>query len=69
MNKSILILGCIAAVFAAGCSDNKAAEKKAAPSTPAFQLATIEEKSVEEAVKLPAQLAGMSAAMSGRVSC
>jgi membrane fusion protein, multidrug efflux system len=57
MNKSILILGCIAAVFVAGCSDNKAAEKKVAPSASSFQLATIEEKSVEEAIKLPAQLA------------
>ncbi len=57
MNKSILILGFLAAVFAAGCSDNKAAENKPAPSAPHFQLATIEERSVEQAVKLPAQLA------------
>lgn len=57
MNKSILLLSILAAVFATGCSDNKAAENKPAPAAPHFQLATIEKQSVEQAVKLPAQLA------------
>jgi membrane fusion protein (multidrug efflux system) len=45
-------------VLAAGCSDNKAAENKpAVPVTPHYGTATVEAQPVEQAVKLPAQLA------------
>lgn len=62
MNK-ILFLLIIAAFLAAGCSNDKAAENKAAesnaapPANPHYQLATVQAASVEEQVKLPAQLA------------
>jgi membrane fusion protein, multidrug efflux system len=58
MNKILLILAIPAALLAAGCSDNKAAENKPAPpSKPHYQTATVEAHPVEQAVKLPAQLA------------
>jgi membrane fusion protein, multidrug efflux system len=58
MNKILLILAIPAVLLAAGCSDNKAAENKPAPpSKPHYQTATVEAHSVEQAIKLPAQLA------------
>jgi membrane fusion protein (multidrug efflux system) len=58
MNKTFFILVIPAIILAAGCSDNKAADNKPAPSTtPQYQTATIEAKSVEQSVRLPAQLA------------
>jgi membrane fusion protein (multidrug efflux system) len=46
-------------VLAAGCSDNKADEKKPVPPTakPHFQTAVVKQQSVEQVVKLPAVLA------------
>ena len=46
-------------VLAAGCSDNKADEKKPVPTPdkPHFQTAVVKQQSVEQVVKLPAVLA------------
>lgn len=58
MNKQISIILFFAAVFAYGCSDNKAADKQAtAPAEPHYALATAEKQPVEQVYKLPAQLA------------
>jgi membrane fusion protein (multidrug efflux system) len=58
MNKILLILAIPAVLLAAGCSDNKAGENKPAPpSKPHYQTATVEAHPVEQAIKLPAQLA------------
>src|ERR1700739_2995224 len=52
----IFVLGL--ALFAAGCSDNKAADKKpVADPKPDLQTALGEVRPVEQAIKLPAQLA------------
>jgi RND family efflux transporter MFP subunit len=58
MNKTLLILAIPAVLLIAGCSDNKAADNKPAPvSKPHYPTATVEAHPVEQAVKLPAQLA------------
>lgn len=59
MNKNLFLLLLPAALFVYGCSDDKAAEKKAAPPTaePHYTLATAEHQPVEQVYKLPAQLA------------
>jgi RND family efflux transporter MFP subunit len=58
MNKIFFVLVISALFLAAGCSDNKASENKAAqPATPHYQTAIIEARPVEQPVKLPAQLA------------
>jgi membrane fusion protein, multidrug efflux system len=62
MNRTFLILVMLTAVFAAGCSENnaaddKAADDKAAIVAPHFQTATVQAAGVEQAVKLPAVLA------------
>jgi membrane fusion protein (multidrug efflux system) len=58
MNKNIPLILLVSAVFISGCSDDKAAEKKAAaPAEPHYALATAEKHSVEQVYKLPAQLA------------
>ena len=58
MNKNIIILLSSAMLLVYGCSDDKAAEKKApAPAEPHYTLATAEKRSVEQVYKLPAQLA------------
>jgi membrane fusion protein, multidrug efflux system len=58
MNKILLILAIPAVLLGAGCSDNKAAENKPAPpSKPHYQTAEVEAHPVEQAIKLPAQLA------------
>jgi RND family efflux transporter MFP subunit len=58
MNNTLLILAIPAVLLAAGCSDNKAADNKPAPaSKPHYPTATVEARPVEQAVKLPAQLA------------
>lgn len=59
MNKQIIFLFSIAALFIYGCSDDKAEEKKvAAPATaPHYTLITAQHSPVEQVMKLPAQLA------------
>jgi membrane fusion protein, multidrug efflux system len=57
MNKILLILAIPTVLLAAGCSDNKADKKPAPPATPHYSTATVEAHPVEQAVKLPAQLA------------
>lgn len=58
MNKQIFIVSLLGAVFIYGCSDDKAAGKKAnAPTAPHYALATAEKRSVEQVFRLPAQLA------------
>ena len=58
MSKQILILFSLTALFVYGCSDNKAAENKAAAPAPAgYTLAKAEHESVQQVMKLPAQLA------------
>src|ERR1700735_3754239 len=58
MNKIFLVLMIAVVALAAGCSGNKAEDKKpAAPGTSHYPTATVEAKSVQQAVKLPAQLA------------
>ena len=58
MRKQILILFSLAALFVYGCSDNKAAENKAAaPAPAAYTLAKAEQEPVQQVMKLPAQLA------------
>ena len=54
-----MIVVVLATVLAYGCSDNKAAEKKAspAPADPHYVLATADQHPVEQVYKLPAQLA------------
>jgi RND family efflux transporter MFP subunit len=59
MNKQSFLIVLLAAVFAYGCSDNKAADKKpAAPvAAPHLTLVKAERQNVEQTLKLPAQLA------------
>jgi len=59
MNKNIFLFLLATAVLASGCSDDKAAEKKAAApaAEPHYTLATAEQQPVEQVYKLPAQLA------------
>jgi len=59
MNKNIFLFLVITAVLASGCSDDKAAEKKAAApaAEPHYTLAPAEQQPVEQVYKLPAQLA------------
>ena len=58
MNKIYFLLVIPLIILASGCSDNKAADNKPAlPVTPHYPTATVEARPVEQAVKLPAQLA------------
>jgi len=58
MNKQFPILLFFAAMLVYGCSDDKAADKKAAPpAEPHYALAIAEKQPVEQVYKLPAQLA------------
>src|SRR5258708_504870 len=58
MNKNIYLTLISTALFMYGCSDDKAAEKKAAaPAEPHYTMATAEKQSVGQVYKLPAQLA------------
>ncbi len=58
MNRSLFILACCITLLAAGCSDDKAADKKPiAGPRPHLQTAPVLAKPVQEIVKLPAQLA------------
>src|ERR1700744_2146179 len=58
MNRSLFILACCITLLAAGCSDDKAADKKpAAEPRPHLQTAPVLARPVQEIVKLPAQLA------------
>lgn len=61
MNKHFLILFIIASVCIEGCSDNKAADtgkaKDPAPTAPHYELVRAVKQSVEQVIKLPAQLA------------
>jgi RND family efflux transporter MFP subunit len=59
MNKSFLILAFCLALFIAGCSENKPADKQSATPVVKSQLhlVPVEARPVEEVVKLPAQLA------------
>ena len=59
MRKQALILFSLTALFFYGCSDNKAAENKAAAPAPAaaYTLAKAEHEPVQQIMKLPAQLA------------
>src|SRR6201996_875858 len=59
MNRTFFILVIPAMVLAAGCSDNKADEKKPVPppAKPHYQTAGVRQQSVEQVVTLPAVLA------------
>ena len=58
MNKIFFLLVIPVLLLAAGCSDNKAAENKpATPATAHYQTVVVEARPVEQAVRLPAQLA------------
>src|SRR5580704_6824520 len=58
MNKIFFLLLIPALMLAASCSDNKAADSKPAPPPAAhYQIAIVEARPVEQAVRLPAQLA------------
>jgi membrane fusion protein, multidrug efflux system len=59
MNRTFFIWAIPAMVLAAGCSDNKADEKKPVPppAKPHFQTVVVKQQSVEQVVKLPAVLA------------
>jgi RND family efflux transporter MFP subunit len=58
MNKIFFLLVIPALLLVAGCSDNKATEiKQAQPAAPHYQTVTVEARPVEQAVRLPAQLA------------
>src|SRR5579872_2089902 len=58
MNKNIIVTFLFATTLLLyGCSDDKAADKKAAAGELHYTLATAEKRGVEEVYKLPAQLA------------
>jgi membrane fusion protein (multidrug efflux system) len=60
MNKQVLILLSLTALFVYGCSENKASENKNAAPAPAvthYTLANAKHEQVEQIMKLPAQLA------------
>jgi membrane fusion protein, multidrug efflux system len=58
MNKIFFVLMMAVISLGAGCGSNKAADKKPAASvTPHYPTAVVEARSVQQAVKLPAQLA------------
>ena len=60
MKRLFFIFGFGAVLLAAGCSDDKAADKKAAaaaPAAPHYETALIEAKPVQQQIKLPASLA------------
>jgi RND family efflux transporter MFP subunit len=58
MTKNIFLFFIPASLFIYGCSDDKAAGKKATPAAePHYALATAEQRAVEQVYKLPAQLA------------
>lgn len=59
MNKNIIIILSSLSLFAYGCSDDKAAEKKTATpaAEPHYTLATAQQQAVQQVYKLPAQLA------------
>jgi membrane fusion protein (multidrug efflux system) len=59
MKKQFLLIIILAALFVYGCSDNKAADKKTTPAdtAPHYTLVKAERASVEQTIKLPAQLA------------
>ena len=58
MNKIFFLSVIPALMLAASCSDNKAADSKPAPPAAAhYQTAIVEARPVEQAVRLPAQLA------------
>lgn len=59
MNKQLFLILIPAVLFAAGCSDNKAADNKTTPpaAAPHYDLIKAEKEPVETTIKLPAQLA------------
>src|SRR5882757_361935 len=58
MNKQFLLIILLSAGILDGCSDSKARENKPAPAVkPHYELAKAEQRSVEQIIKLPAQLA------------
>jgi membrane fusion protein (multidrug efflux system) len=59
MNKQILIVSLTTVLFAYGCSNNEAADKKSADSAiaPHYELVQAKQQSVQQVIKLPAQLA------------
>jgi RND family efflux transporter MFP subunit len=58
MNKQFFIIILISSVYLFSCSDKKDPENKTtAPAAPHYALALAEKKSVEQTMKLPAQLA------------
>src|ERR1700736_2930489 len=58
MNKHFFFIVLLSAGFLYGCSDSKAKENKTATeAAPHYELARAEQHSVEQTIKLPAQLA------------
>ena len=57
MNKQTCILILLLSISIFSCSDKKDPETTAAPAAPHYTLAPAEKKSVEQVIKLPAQLA------------
>lgn len=58
MNKQFLLIPVLAGLFASGCSDTGAREKKTMPdAAPHYELAKAEKQNVEQTLQLPAQLA------------
>lgn len=57
MNKQSITAILLTALSLYGCSDQKTPETKSVPATPHFELAKVEQASVQQLIKLPAQLA------------